>query len=158
MLIVLAVVLVGIGNSVGAVPLWLWILIGVTVTAVAGVAIYLLANRSAGRISSPHRVVGQCDPLEAFGHRTKQVHQQIACSTVLDLDLDGGSGRTNAVHSDVWRSPLPKSKSNSGSVRSCGTSGSLVVLSLILALGVLVTPRPSNDTFANACGLLLAWS
>ncbi|MFD5474425.1 hypothetical protein [Streptomyces sp. NPDC127105] len=45
MLIVLAVVLVGIGNSVGAVPLWLWILIGVAVTVVAGVAIYLLVKQ-----------------------------------------------------------------------------------------------------------------
>ncbi|MEU3091229.1 TRADD-N-associated membrane domain-containing protein [Streptomyces massasporeus] len=45
MLIVLAVVLVGIGNSVGAVPLWLWILIGVAVTAVAGAAIYLLVKQ-----------------------------------------------------------------------------------------------------------------
>lgn len=45
LLIVLAVVLVGIGNSVGAVPLWLWILIGVAVTAVAGAAIYLLVKQ-----------------------------------------------------------------------------------------------------------------
>ncbi|WP_157916362.1 hypothetical protein [Streptomyces xinghaiensis] len=45
LLIVSAVVLVGIGNSVGAVPLWLWILIGVAVTAVAGSAIYLLVKQ-----------------------------------------------------------------------------------------------------------------
>lgn len=44
-MIVLAVVLVGIGNSVGAVPLWLWILIGVAVTSVAGVAIHLLVKQ-----------------------------------------------------------------------------------------------------------------
>lgn len=46
LLIVLAVVLVGIGKAaVGAVPLWLWILIGVTVTAVSGIAIYLLVKQ-----------------------------------------------------------------------------------------------------------------
>ncbi|MFE9292093.1 TRADD-N-associated membrane domain-containing protein [Streptomyces olivaceus] len=36
---------VGIGNSLSAAPLWLWILIGVVVTAVAGVATYLLVKQ-----------------------------------------------------------------------------------------------------------------
>jgi uncharacterized membrane protein YcjF (UPF0283 family) len=40
------VVFLAIGKGgVGAVPLWLWILIGVTVTAVAGIAIYLLVKQ-----------------------------------------------------------------------------------------------------------------
>lgn len=46
LLIIAVVVIWGIGQGgVAAVPLWLWILIGVTVTAVSGIAIYLLVKQ-----------------------------------------------------------------------------------------------------------------
>lgn len=46
LLIIAVVVIWGIGQGgVAAVPLWLWILIGVTVTAVSRIAIYLLVKQ-----------------------------------------------------------------------------------------------------------------
>ncbi|WP_206666494.1 hypothetical protein [Streptomyces galbus] len=69
LLLLLAVVVVGIGNSVGAAPRWLWILIGVVVTAVAGVAIYLL-------IKQIRREDLQSQAAEEAAERQKEIDAQ----------------------------------------------------------------------------------